>query len=155
MTTPGVTETAVDTLWVAAKDKLVAALLVDHPDTTFFEFELPSNTRTNRAITVPKQFPRLVNDDTAVKRIMGSLQVEFACMVRAGELTKGHEDARSLAYWLGDLFLADPHLPGNVARDVHWEDLIYQGDPPVELDGDVPASWASITILWEVDYARP
>ena len=145
-------QTSINAIWAAVKASLVADLEDDHPDVGFHEWATFYSDRNRSAIVVVDR--RLRTQDSAVRLLLGELMVEFGCMVRSGEPTKGREEAELLAYWLADHFMADPHL-GGVSRNVRDVEIDFMAEPPPETGDDGPQNWVNVTVVWEADFSRP
>ena len=149
---PGVIETALDGHWVAVKAALNAVLEDEQPGVEFFEYAIAEMSTANKAIVVIDRAAGLPS--TAFKLVMGLPVVVFGCMVRSESVEEGQATASSLAYWLVDLFLADPCLDG-ASRDVEIVNIQWKAEAPEELGDIGPTDWVTVIVSWQVDFARP
>lgn len=145
-------QSATDAAWTAAKALIEAQFEIDQPETEFYEFSRLFAATSNRAIIVDTR--QLGNTNAAVKLLLGELVVTFACMVRSGEPTEGIKEAEDLAYWLADLFMSDECL-GGATRTVRVPLIEYDSAPSFELEDVDSADYCAVTVIWEIDYARP
>ena len=143
-------QSSITGLWEAIISKLTEALKTEQEGASFFEWQSFDVQRTNKAVV---SLDRAVAfERVAIREILGTLTVQFGCMVRSGETSRGKEEAEVLSYWLADLFLSAPFLNG-VSRDARVESIQLDAEPPV--GDESPSQWVTVTVAWEFGFSRP